>query len=83
MCIEVFGVELDVKICNFWNEEDILISIYCLLNGYSTDFCSSFDKESNIDSDIVIINDEVIEVIKSVKLKYCVVKELVFRVKIE
>ena len=63
-----------MKTCNSWNEEDIPTSIHCLPNGHSTDSCSSSDKESNTDSDTAITNDEVIEAIKSAKLKYCVAK---------
>ena len=76
-------MEPDVKTCNSWNEEDIPTSIHCLPTGHSTDSCSSSDEESYTDSDTAITNEEVIEAIKSAKLKYCVAKELASRTKTE
>ena len=72
-----------MKTCNSWNEEDIPTSIHCLPTGHSTDSCSSSDEESYTDSDTAITNEEVIEAIKSAKLKYCVAKELASRAKTE
>ena len=83
LCTEAFGVEPDVKTCNSWNEEDIPTRIHCLPTGHSTDSCSSSDKKSYTDSDTAITNEEVIEAIKSAKLKYCVAKELASRAKTE
>ena len=83
LCTEAFGGEPDVKTCNSWNEEDILTRIHCLPTGHSTDSCSSSVEESYTDSDTAITNEEVIEAIKSAKLKYCVAKELASRAKTE
>ena len=83
LCTEAFGVEPDVKPCNSWNEEDIPRGIHCLSTGQSTDSCSSSDEESYTDSDTAITNEEVIEAIKSAKLKHCVAKELASRAKTE
>ena len=76
-------MEPDVKTCNSWNEKDIPTSIHCLPTGHSTDSCSSSGEESYTDSDTAITNEEVIEAIKSAKLKYCVAKEIASRAKTE
>ena len=83
LCTEAFRVEPDVKPCNSWNEEDIPTSIHCLPTGQSMDSCSSSDEELYTDSDTAITNEEVIQAIKSAKLKHCVAKELAPRAKTE
>ena len=75
LCTEAFGVEADVKKCNPGSEDDVQVSV---IWANDTDPCRSSDED-----DQGIQDEEVIEAVKSAKLKHSVAKELASRAKSE